>query len=58
MSFLCTKKYHQLVFRKPRRGEGDEHHFIDDTLIRVTRFKRVFGDLVKKTKEVFVFEED
>ncbi len=51
-------KYHQLVFGKPRRGEGDEYHYIDDTPIRATRFKGVFGDLVKKTREVFVFEEE
>ncbi len=51
-------KYHQLVFGKPRRGEGDEYQYIDDTPIRATRFKGVFSDLVKKTKEVFVFEEN
>ncbi len=51
-------KYHQLVFGKPCRGEGDEQHCIDDTPIRATRFKGVFSDLVKKTKEVFVFRED
>jgi len=51
-------KYHRLVFRNSSRGEGDEYHCIDDTPIRATRFKGVFSDLVKKTKEVFVFEED
>ncbi len=51
-------KYHQLVFGKPCRGEGDEQHCIDDTPIRATRFKGVFGNFVKKTKDVLVFEED
>ncbi len=51
-------KYHQLILGKPRRGNGDEYHYIDDTPIRATRYRGVFGDFVKKTKEVFVFEED
>ncbi len=49
-------KYHQLILGKPRRKEGDEYHYIDDTPIRATRYKGVFGDMVKRTKEVFVFE--
>ena len=44
--------------RKPRRGEGDECHYIDDSPIRATRFRGVFSDLVKKTKVLLVFEED
>ena len=51
-------KYHQLVFGKPRRNEGDEYHYIDDTPIRATRYRGVFGDMVRKTKEVLVFEEE
>ena len=51
-------KYHQLILGKPRRGNGDEYHYIDDTPIRATRYRGVFGDFVKKTKEVFVFEGD
>jgi hypothetical protein len=51
-------KYHQLILLKPRRKEGDEYHCIDDTPIRATRFKGVFGDVVKKTKDVMVFEND
>ncbi len=51
-------KYHQLILGKPRRNEGDEYHYIDDTPIRATRYKGVFGDLVRKPKEVLVFEND
>lgn len=51
-------RYHKLILGKPRRKEGDEYHYIDDTPIRATRYKGVFGDLVKKTKEVLVFEND
>ncbi len=35
-----------------------KYHYIDDTPTRATRYRGVFSDLVKKTKEVFVFEED
>ncbi len=51
-------KYHQLILGKPRRGDGDEYHYIDDTPICATRYRGVFSDFVKKTKEVFVFEND
>jgi hypothetical protein len=40
------------------RKDGDEYHYIDDTPIRATRYKGVFGDMVKKTKDVMVFEND
>jgi len=51
-------KHHQLILGKPRRREGDEYHYIDDTPIRATRYKGVFGDMVKKTKDVMVFEDE
>jgi hypothetical protein len=51
-------KYHQLILEKPRRKEGDEYHYIDDTPIRATRYKGVFSDMVKKTKDVMVFEDE
>ncbi len=51
-------KFHQLILGKPRRNRGDEYHYIDDTPVRATRYKGVFGNLVKKTKEVLVFEND
>ena len=51
-------RYHNIIFGKPRRREGDEYHYIDDTPIRATRYKGVFGDLVRKSKEVLVFDDD
>ena len=51
-------KYHQLILGKPRRREGDEYHYIDDTPVRATRYKGVFGELVKKTEDVMVFEDE
>jgi hypothetical protein len=51
-------KYHQLILGKPRRRERDEYHYIDDTPIRATRYKGVFGDKVKKTKDAMVFEDE
>src|SRR3989442_15044096 len=51
-------KYHQLILGKTRRREGDEDHYIDDTPIRATRYKEVFGDMAKKTKDVMVFEDE
>src|SRR6266571_3583969 len=51
-------KYHRLILGKPRRREEDEYHYIDDTPIRATRYKGVFADMVKKTKDVMVFEDE
>ncbi|HVH15223.1 MAG TPA: phosphoheptose isomerase [Candidatus Angelobacter sp.] len=51
-------KHHKLILGKPRRDEGDEYHYIDDTPIRATRYKGVLGDMVKKTKDVTVFEDE
>ncbi len=51
-------KYHKLIFGKPRRKEGEEYHYIDDTPIRATTYKGTFSDLVKKRKEILVFKED
>ena len=50
-------KHHQLILGKPRRNQGEEYHYIDDTPIRATTYKGVFGDMVKKTKDVLVFED-
>ena len=51
-------KHHLLILGKPRRKEGDEYHYIDDTPLRATRYEGVFGDMVKKTKDVMVFEDE
>jgi hypothetical protein len=46
-------KYHNIIFGKPR---GGNYHYIDDKDIRATRFEGKFGEFVKKTKEIQVFE--
>ena len=46
-------KYHSIVFGKPR---GGNYHWIDNNIIKATRFKGKFTDLVVKNKDIEVFE--
>lgn len=46
-------KYHGLLMGKPR---GGNYHWIDNHMVRATRFKGKFTDLVVKTKDIEVFE--
>lgn len=45
-------KYHGLLVNKPR---GGNYHWIDNHMVRATRFKGRFTDLIKVTKEIEVF---
>ena len=45
--------YHGLLMGKPR---GGNYHWIDNHIVKATRFKGKFTDLVVKTKEVEVFK--
>ncbi len=45
-------KYHGILFGKPR---GGNYHWIDNHIVKATRFKGKFTDLVVKTKEIEVF---
>jgi len=47
-------KYHGMIMGKPR---GGNYHWIDNHIVRATRFLGKFGDLVKKEKVIEVFEE-
>ena len=47
-------KYHGLLMGKPR---GGNYHWIDNHIVRATRFQGKFTDLVKRMKEIEVFEE-
>jgi hypothetical protein len=47
-------KYHSILFGKPR---GGNYHWIDNHIVRATRFKGKFTDLVVQTREVEVFSE-
>lgn len=47
-------KYHGLVMGKPR---GGNYHWIDNHMVRATRYEGKFTDLVKKSVSIEVFEE-
>ncbi len=46
-------KYHGLLMSKPR---GGNYHWIDNHIVKATRFKGKFTDLVVKNKKVEVFK--
>jgi len=48
-------KYHGLLMNKPR---GGNYHWIDNHLVKATRYEGRFTDLVKVTKTIEVFRED
>jgi len=45
--------YHGLLMGKPR---GGNYHWIDNHIVRATRFNGKFTDLIKKNKEIEVFK--
>jgi hypothetical protein len=47
-------KYHGILFGKPR---GGNYHWIDNHIVRATRFKGKFTDLVVQNREIEVFSE-
>tara|TARA_B100000959_G_scaffold171555_1_gene179640 strand:+ start:1481 stop:1930 length:450 start_codon:yes stop_codon:yes gene_type:complete len=47
--------YHGLLMGKPR---GGNYHWIDNHIVRATRFNSRFTDLVRRTAEIEVFEDD
>jgi len=47
-------KYHGLLMGKPR---GGNYHWIDNHLVKATRFKGKFTDLVIASKDIEVFED-
>lgn len=46
-------KYHGMVMGKPR---GGNYHWIDNHIVRATRFKGKFTDLTIKKKDIEVFK--
>jgi hypothetical protein len=46
-------KYHGLIMGKPR---GGNYHWIDNHVVKATRFNGKFTDMVVKTKNVEVFK--
>ncbi|MFN4080157.1 MAG: phosphoheptose isomerase [Saprospiraceae bacterium] len=47
-------RYHSILFGKPR---GGNYHWIDNHIVRATRFKGKFTDLVVRSCEIEVFSE-
>jgi uncharacterized HAD superfamily protein len=47
-------KYHSLLMGKPR---GGNYHWIDNHMVRATRYEGRFSDLVKKEVSIEVFEQ-
>lgn len=47
-------RYHGMLMGKPR---GGNYHWIDNHIVRATRYEGKFTDLVEKTVKVQVFEE-
>lgn len=46
-------KYHGLLMNKPR---GGHYHWIDNHIVKATRFKGKFTDLIVKNHEIEVFK--
>lgn len=47
-------KYHNTIFNKPR---GGNYHWIDNHIVRATRYNGKWSKLVNKTHNIEVFEE-
>ncbi len=47
-------KYHAILFGKPR---GGNYHWIDNHLVKATRFEGKFTDLVEREVKIQVFEK-
>lgn len=47
-------RYHGIIFGKPR---GGNYHWIDNHIVRATRYAGKFGELVVKEKMIEVFGE-
>jgi hypothetical protein len=47
-------QYHGIIFGKPR---GGNYHWIDNHIVRATRFNSKFTDLVVKSRDVEVFDD-
>lgn len=48
-------KYHAILFGKPR---GGNYHWIDNHLVKATRYKGKFTDLVEKEVTIQVFDDE
>ena len=51
----CGFKYHSVLYGKPR---GGNYHWIDNHLVKATRYKGKFTDLVDKEVTIQVFDDE
>ena len=47
-------KYHSMVMGKPR---GGNYHWVDNHMVKATRFKGRFTDMIEKMKSIEVFKD-
>ena len=47
--------YHGLLMGKPR---GGNYHWVDNHIVRATRYEGVFSDLVRQNAEIEVFKKE
>lgn len=52
---LNNFQYHTLLMGKPR---GGNYHWIDNHVVRATRYTSRFTDLVKRQVEIEVFDDE
>lgn len=50
----CGFKYHGMVMGKPR---GGNYHWIDNHLVRATRYRGKFTDLIESSETIQVFKD-
>lgn len=50
----CGFKYHSVLYGKPR---GGNYHWIDNHLVKATRYKGKFTDMVEKKVTIQVFKD-
>src|SRR5690606_10337586 len=48
-------KYHGIIFGKPR---GGNYHWIDNHLVKATRYRGKFIDLIEKEVKIQVFDDE
>jgi len=48
-------KYHGIIFGKPR---GGNYHWIDNHLVKATRYRGKFTDLIEKEVKIQVFDDE
>lgn len=48
-------RYHTLLMGKPR---GGNYHWLDNHIVRATRFNGRFTDLIRRTVEIEVFDDE